>query len=63
MAKHLVKMILDKKSVATHPPVSKPRISQGHVIKGSCDVIGRSASREVIILSSFVTIGTLLIEI
>ena len=57
-------MILDKNSVATHPPVSEPRISQGHhVIKGSCDVIGRSPSRKVIILSNLVTIGTLLIEI
>ena len=45
------------------PPISEPRISRGHVIKGSCDNIGSSRSREVIILPSLVAIGTLVIVI
>ena len=48
---------------AKSPPVSEPRISQGHVIKGPCDIIGRSPSREAIILPSLVAIDTLVIEI
>ena len=46
---------------AEPPPVSEPHISQGHVIKGSCNIIGRSPSKEAIILSSLV--ATLVIEI
>ena len=42
--------------------VSEPRISQGHVIKGSYDIIGRSPSREAIVLPSLVAIDTLVIE-
>ena len=40
--------LLNRKSVATfkrshtEPPVSEPRISQGHVIKRSYGIIGRS---------------------
>ena len=46
---------------AEPPPVREPRISQGHVIKGSCDIVGRSPSRETIILPSLVAIDTLVI--
>ena len=45
------------------PHVSEHRISEGYVIKGSCDIIVRSPSSEVIILPSFFAIGTLAIEI
>ena len=38
-------------------------ISQNHVIKVSCDLIGRSPSREVIILPSLLTISILVVEI
>ena len=38
-------------------------ISQGHVIKGLCDIIGRCPSREAIILPSLIAIDTLVIEI
>ena len=48
---------------AEPPPVSEPCISQGHMIKGSCDIIGRNPSRKAIILPSLVAIDTLLIEI
>ena len=37
-------------------------ISQDHVAKGSRDFIGKSPSREVIILPSLVAIGTLTVE-
>ena len=33
-------------------------ISQDHVVKGSCDFMGRSPSNEVPFLPSFVVIGT-----
>ena len=36
-----------------NPPINELRISEGHVIKGSCDIIGRGPSREAIILPSF----------
>ena len=52
-----------KRFRAEPPPVSEPRISQGHVIKGSCNIIGRTPSREAIILPSLVAIDTLIIEI
>ena len=45
------------------PPVSEPLLSQGHMIKRSCDIIGRSASSEAFILPSFVVIVALVIEI
>ena len=48
---------------AESPLVSEPRISQDHVIKGSCDIIGKRPSKEAIILSSLVAIDTLEIEI
>ena len=35
------------------PPVSEPRISQGHMIKGSCNIIGRRSWRKAIILPKF----------
>ena len=38
-------------------------ISQYNVIKGSCDLIGRSPSRLVTILPSLVAIGTMVVEI
>ena len=38
-------------------------ISQDRVIKGSCDFIGKSSSRKVIIRSSLVAIGTVVLEI
>ena len=52
-----------KRLRAEPPPVSEPGISQGHVIKGSCDIVGRSPSREAIILPNLVAIDTLVIEI
>ena len=52
-----------KRLRAEPPPVSEPRISQDYVIKGSCDIIGKSPSREAIILPSLVPINTLVIEI
>ena len=44
-------------------PVGEPRISQGHMIKGSFNIIGMNTSREAIILPSLVAIDTLVIEI
>ena len=41
----------------------EPRISQGHVIKGSCDIIGGIPSREIIILPSLAAIDTFVIEV
>ena len=38
-------------------------ISQDHIIKGSCDFIGRNPSRYVMILPSLVAIGTVVVEI
>ena len=38
-------------------------ILQNHAIKVSCDFIGRSPSREVIILPSLLTISILVVEI
>ena len=61
--------LLYKKFVTTYalcaepPPVSEPRISEGHVFKGSRNIIGRSPSKEAIILPSSVAIDTLVIEI
>ena len=52
-----------KRLRAEPPPVCEPRISQGHVIKGSCDIMGRSPSREAIILSNLVAIDTIKIKI
>ena len=52
-----------KRLRADPSPVSEPRISQGHVIKRSCDIIGKSPSREAINLPSLVAIDTLVIEI
>ena len=52
-----------KRLHAEPPPVSEPRISQGHVIKGSYDIKGRSPSREAIILPSLVAIDSFVIEI
>ena len=51
-----------KRLRADPSPVSEPRISQGHVIKRSCDM-GKSPSRKAIIMSSLVAIDTLVIEI
>ena len=52
-----------KRLRAEPPPANEPRISQGHVIKVSCDITGRSPSRKAIILPSLITIDTLVIEI
>ena len=52
-----------KRLRAESPPVSEPRMSQGRVIKGSCDIIGRNSSRKPIILPNLVAIDTLVIEI
>ena len=57
------KSVTNKRLRTEPPPASEPRISQGHVIKGSFDIIGRSSSREAIILPSLVAIDTLIIEI
>ena len=38
-------------------------ISQEHMIKGSCDFIDRSPSRQVTILPSFAAIDTVVVEI
>ena len=38
-------------------------VSQGHVIKGSCDFIGMSPSRYITILPSLVAMGTVVVEI
>ena len=43
--------------------LSQPHFLQGHMIKRSCDIIGRSPSSEVIILPSFVAISTGIVEI
>ena len=41
----------DFKGLRAEPPhVSEPRISQGHMMKGSWDITGRDPSREVMIL-------------
>ena len=48
---------------AEPPSVSEPRILQGHVNKRSFEFIGKSQSRDVIILPSLFAIGTLAIEI
>ena len=40
-----------------------PVILQDHVIKGSCDFLGRGLSREITILPSLVAIGTMVAEI
>ena len=48
---------------AEPPPVREQRILQGHVVKGSCAIVGRSSSREATILPSLVSIDTLVIEI
>ena len=37
-------------------------ISQGHMIKGSCDFIGRSPPRLVTVLPSLVAISTVVVE-
>ena len=50
-----------KRLLAEPTPVSEPRISRDHAIKGLCDIIGVSPSWEVIILLSLVAIGTLVI--
>ena len=36
-------------------------ISQDHVVKGSCDFMGRSPSKKVTFLPSFVVTGTLVV--
>ena len=38
-------------------------ILQGHVVREPCDFIGTSSLRQVTILPSLVTIGTLIVEI
>ena len=38
-------------------------ILQDHVIKGSCDFIGRSPSRKIIIQPSLTAIGTVVVKI
>ena len=38
-------------------------ILQDHMIKGLCDLIGRSPSRQVIILPSLMAIDTVVVEI
>ena len=52
-----------KRLHAEPPLVNEPRISQDHGIKGSCNIVGKSPSREAIILPSLVAIDTLVIEI
>ena len=52
-----------KRLRAELPHVSKPRISQGRMVKRSCVIIGRSPSSEIMILPSLFAIGTLVIEI
>ena len=44
-------------------PVSEPCISQGHVIRGLCDIVSRRPSVEFIILLDLVAMCTLIIEI
>ena len=46
-----------------HSHVCKPPILQGHVIKGSCDFIGESPSRQAFILPNLVAMDTSVVEI
>ena len=43
--------------------IGEPRISQGHIIKESCDIMSRSLSKKIIALPSLDAIGTHVIEI
>ena len=61
---HLTRSSLRLKRLFVEPSsVSEPRIPQGHVTKGSCDIIGKIPSKEVIILPSLVAIDTLVTDI
>ena len=41
-----MKSVTNKHLRAEPPPISEPCISQGHVIKESCNIIGKSPKRE-----------------